>query len=132
SLVTPCSASTISNASEPGSFQVTLTEAWTIYAMDAPLLPEGEKYSRVTVICDDGSKLAAIPIASNRWMVRVPPWATGGTVSTIICGDGFCRPETYQWSTVKPWHRDAAFLALAVAWVCMLLVWAVIHSRRNK
>lgn len=99
SLVMSCSAKPTSNASEPGSFRVTLTEAWTVYAIDVPELPEGEKYSRFTVISEDGSKLVAIPTVANRWMVRVPPWATSGTVSTIICGDGFCRPETYKWST---------------------------------
>ena len=130
SLVTPCSANTTVSASEPGNFQATLTEIWTVYAIDVPELPKGEKYSRFTVICDDGSKLAAIPTVSNRWIVRIPPWATSGTVSTIVCGDGYCRPETYAWSTERSRFWDALFLGFAVIYVLGLLAWA--YSRRNK
>jgi hypothetical protein len=130
SLVMPCSAKPTSNASVPGSFRATLTEAWTVYAIDVPELPEGEKYSRFTVISEDGSKLVAIPTVANRWVVRVPPWATGGTISVIVCGDGFCRPETYKWSTESPWFLDTTILLYItlVTWGTFL----AIRIWRNK
>lgn len=128
SLVTPCSANTTVSASEPGNFRTTFTEAWTVYVIDVPELPTGEKYSRFTVICDDGSKLAAIPTVSNRWIVRIPPWATSGTVSVIVCGDGYCRPESYAWSTKTTHPHTVLLLATNAVWGFFILL----RCWRNK
>lgn len=105
------------------SAQVTVTDTWMI---SAPELLMTEKYNRVSISVN-GSNLDHIQIASNKWVV---PMRSGSVkFDAILCGEGYCRPVS--WETPEGTTDIAlwAIVGAAIVWFIGTLITLVIIRR---
>lgn len=108
--------------------------------ISAPALEKGDKYGEVSISVNT-SRLVSIPIASNKWLIRVPYGTTDGTFEAIVCGRGRCMPVKSSWvvqgetdylPTTYDWVLLSSGLGCWAACFCITLYLTIQAYRRMK
>jgi hypothetical protein len=82
--------------------------------ISAPRLEYGDEYGEV-LISVNGSNLDPTPIASNKWLVKVPLGMSDGEFSAIIYGRGRSIPMTCSWVVAVPGKDISDVISAGIA-----------------